>query len=124
MFNNTLLVAIAFTRFLFSLLPLFAGSNDSREMSRLQGDVLYRALDQFKSYMEQFISSLLDIPGVYVILPSIFPSYRTQFDLTNNIIDALVRYLVSFMFICVSFLYLQVLGQPEIEDRPCRPHIP
>ena len=58
-------------------------------MMGLHGEELHLALS-----LEVIWNSLLSIPGNYVILPTIFPRYRTRFDLTNSILEDLVRYLL------------------------------
>ena len=76
---------------------IISGSNDSQEILNLHPSYLdYYALHQFKEHVEHLVDGLLAIPGAYVILPTIFPRRGTTFDVTNSILEDVVR-LVYFL---------------------------
>ena len=75
-----------------SKINCFSGSNDSEELMWLPQQQLDIALGQFKNYIEKFLNCLLSVKNSYIILPSIFPRKHTQFDVTNNILEDIVRY--------------------------------
>ena len=69
----------------------FIGSNDSNEINELHADELNNALTEFKNHVEKVLDSLLNIPKTFVILPTIFPRLGIYFDLTNNVLEDIVR---------------------------------
>ena len=73
---------------------IISGSNDSNEIMQLHKFDMDHALGQFRCHVDRLLVSLLQIPNSFVILPSIFPRFGLNFDLTNSILEDIVRYLV------------------------------
>ena len=55
----------------------------------------YYALQQFRELVEHLVDGLLAVPGAHVILPTIFPRLGITFDVTNSILEDVVRSVYS-----------------------------
>ena len=64
----------------------------SQELLNLPKEKIAAALRQFRGYVEHLVDSLLNVPNSQVLLPTIFPRFVTRFDMTNNVLEEIVRY--------------------------------